>query len=166
MPSFVIAVVVGAVALLGSAARAADDDIVFAPKNYADFGELTVGISGTLTGDGIGYKNNTRAIFCIKDRMECWVSSVEQIGDKQIGRIDYPYFYPVTKWTAQEVIAEEESAFFHCSKTTITISRRQQTALWVQQPINQTRPECKDSDMRIYKWTIEDSSGWKRLRGK
>jgi hypothetical protein len=36
-----------------------DNDVVFAPKNFADIGQSVVGISGTLTGDGLGYKNNT-----------------------------------------------------------------------------------------------------------
>jgi hypothetical protein len=78
-------------------AQCADDDIVFAPKNFADT-DLAVGISGTLTGDGLAYKNNTRSIFCIKDRGECLVASIEQIGDHQIGRLDYVYVLPITRW--------------------------------------------------------------------
>jgi hypothetical protein len=52
--------------VLAHEAAAANDDIVFAPKNFADQSEF-VGISGTLTGDDIAYKNNTYAIACIKD---------------------------------------------------------------------------------------------------
>jgi hypothetical protein len=138
-------------------------DLTFAPKNFADFGGYAVGISGTLTGDGVAYKNNTYAIYCLKERMECWISSIEQIGEQQIGRMDYPYSYPVTTWNAQEVIVDEMGS---CARITITITRTQQTALWVQQPINQTRPECKNSDTKTYKWSIENSPGWKRAFGK
>jgi hypothetical protein len=81
--------------VLGSAmwiknARCADDDITFAPKNFYD-NDLAVAISGTLTGDDISYKNNTHSIWCIKDREECLIASIEQIGEKQIGRLAYPY---------------------------------------------------------------------------
>jgi hypothetical protein len=70
--------------LLVQEAAATSDDIVFAPKNFADQGEF-VGVSGTLTGADIAYKNNTYAIACIKDRNECLVTSIEQIGPNQIG---------------------------------------------------------------------------------
>ena len=72
-----------------------DNDIVFAPKNFADNGQ-SVGSSGTLTGDGVAYKNNTTVVYCEKDRKECFSYSIEQIGHNQIGRLDYPGTYPIT----------------------------------------------------------------------
>jgi|SRR5215469_6167576 len=57
----------------------ADDDIVFAAKNFVDLPYYgSVAISGTLTGDGVGYKNNTISIY---------IAYVEQIGPNQIGRL-------------------------------------------------------------------------------
>ena len=127
----------------------ADDDIMFPPKNFADMGDAAVGISGTLTGDNVGYKNNnTYAIFCNKERQECLISSIEDIGPGHIGRLDYPYWFPITRWNAYEVVATEETDDWHCSRTTITIVRKSQTALWVQEPINQTRPGCEKSDTK------------------
>src|SRR5262249_61866668 len=65
----------------------ADDDIVFTGKVFTDLRDYgSVAISGTLTGDGIGYKNNTISIFCCKGRRECYVPSVEREGLQQIGR--------------------------------------------------------------------------------
>ncbi len=152
-------------ALSVNIANAADDDIIFAAKNFWDnYG--AVAISGTLTGDGIAYKNNTHSIWCIEERKECLITSIEQIGDKQIGSLAYPYSIPVMKWTDYEVVAAEDPGLFACSRTTITISRKSQTALWVQEPINQTKPACKKSDTKIYKWTIEDSPGWIRVMRK
>ena len=86
----------------------ADDDITFAPKNFFELGDDSVGISGTLTGDDLAYKNNTRSVLCMKERKECYVSSIEQIGDHQIGRLDYVSIYPITKWSTYEVTAAEE----------------------------------------------------------
>jgi hypothetical protein len=50
-----------------------DDDIMFAPKNFADSGQWGFegsvgisGISGTLTGDNLGNKNNTTVVYCEK----------------------------------------------------------------------------------------------------
>ena len=60
-------------------AAAADNEIVFAPKNFSDLGEY-VGVSGTLSGADVANKNNTYAIACIKDRQECLVTYIEQIG--------------------------------------------------------------------------------------
>ncbi|MGA8171116.1 MAG: hypothetical protein WB816_09870 [Methylocystis sp.] len=48
-------------------ARGSDDNIMFDNKHFHDFGS-SVGISGTLTGDGLAYKNNTYSILCVKDR--------------------------------------------------------------------------------------------------
>jgi hypothetical protein len=42
------------------------------------------------------------------------------------------------------------------------------TAVWVEEPVNQPVNQgvafCKDADMRIYKWTIEDSPVWKAVK--
>ena len=53
-----------------------DDDIMFDRKHVTDLGDSAgaIAVSGTLTGDGLGYKNNTYSIFCIKDRKECLVA--------------------------------------------------------------------------------------------
>jgi hypothetical protein len=70
----------------------------------------------------LAYKNNTYAIACYRDREECFVTYIEQIGEKQIGRIEYPYVYPVIKWDADENVAAEELTMLGCSKTTVTIT--------------------------------------------
>ena len=54
-------------------AAAADNDILFAAKNFSDLGEY-VGVSGALSGTDVAYKNNTYAIACIKNRQECLVT--------------------------------------------------------------------------------------------
>ena len=151
-----------AAALCVNSSWGADDDIIFAPKNFVDAADMMVGISGTLSGDGVRYKNNTYSITCIKEHNRCFVSSVEQIGNYHIGRMDYVSVYPITKWDADEVTAAEQTADTDCSRTTLTLIRKNQTALWVQEPINQTRPQCKESDTKTHKWTVEDSLGWKR----
>jgi hypothetical protein len=144
----------------------ADDDITFAPKNFFELGDDSVGISGTLTGDDLAYKNNTRSVLCMKERKECYVSSIEQIGDHQIGRLDYVSIYPITKWSTYEVTAAEELSDFGCSRTTITITRKSQSALWLEEPVNQARPHCLKSYGKVRKFTIEDSLRWKRMNGK
>jgi hypothetical protein len=149
-----------------SDAQCADDEIVFAPKNFADNG-AAVGISGTLTGENVLFKNNTVSIWCIKDRAECMIATIAQVTGIRdtVGRLDYPYSIPITKWTGYEVVAADDP-MFSCFKTTITIERKSQTALWVEEPINQAKSMCKNSDTKIRKWTIEDSLGEKRLHGK
>jgi hypothetical protein len=147
-----------------------EDQLVFAEKNFYDSkmdGEFGyVGISGTLTGKGMGYANNTYAVSCIRTYKACFVSYVQQIGHEQIGRMENPSPYPIVKWSDYEVIAQEESNLFGCVRVTMTIDRKRETLLWVEEPINQTKPSCKDADTTIRKYTIEDSPGWKRIFGK
>lgn len=142
-----------------------DDDIMFDNKHFHDFG-YSVGISGTLTGDGLAYKNNTYSILCVKDREECLIASIEQIGERQVGRLDYAYSIPITKWNADEVVASQEPPDWICWKTTIRLERKTETALWVEEPINRSRPDCQKHDGAVKRYTIEDSLGWKKLRSR
>jgi len=138
--------------------------IVFAQKLYYDTADV-VTVSGTLTGEGLGYPNNTYSIGCFKDRKECWMTSVQAIGGLQIGRMDSPYAYDVRKWSAYEVVAGDDGTF-GCSKTTITIDRKSQQVLWVEEPVNQTQVMCAKSENKIRKYTIENSPGWTKIFGK
>lgn len=146
-------------------AAAADNDIVFAAKNFSDLDEY-VGVSGTLSGADVAYKNNTYAIACIKDRQECLVTYIEQIGPNQLGRLDYPVAYPIENWTPTHVVASEPLTSFGCARVTITIDRKTENAMWVEEPVNQSTSQCAKSDGRVRKYTVEQSIGWKRLNGK
>lgn len=143
------------------------EDIVFAHKVFAQGGEELgygfVTVSGTLTGKGLAYPNNTYAVSCLKQYNACFVSNVEQIGRNQIGRMENPFAYPIVKWTSDEIIAE--GAWSLCFKVTITIDRKAESLLWVEEPINQTKPNCKDANTTIRKYSIEDSPRWKKMSG-
>jgi hypothetical protein len=67
------------------------------------------------------------------------------------------------KWDDYEVIAQEEPNLFGCLRVTITIDRKTEALLWVEEPIHQTKPSCKNVDSTLRKYSIEDSPGWKRL---
>lgn len=144
--------------------------IMFARKAYFDAArsgrDEYVYVAGTLTGDGVGYENNTTAITCFRDRMECLTYSIQQIGANQVSRLDSPVMYPVIKWDAHEIVASGSADAFACRKLTISIARTSQTVVWVEEPINQGAAACKDSEMRVLKWTIEDPPGWKALESK
>lgn len=137
-----------------------DEDIVFSNKLFQN-ANAYVYVSGTLTGDWIGYKNNTFSILCISE--ECLVANLDQIGPRQVSRIIGPTVYPVVSWTRDEVVASDNSL---CAKITITIDRNTQTLLWVETPINQTRIECKNADNTIRKATIEHSLYWQRSKAR
>jgi hypothetical protein len=141
-----------------------DDQIMFAPKNFYDPGPEfgAVEISGTLTGNGLG--NNTYAVSCNKEWKACFVSFVEQIGRNHIGRMQDPYPYPIVKWNNYEVIAQEEPSPLGCSRVTITIDRQSKALLWLEEPINQTKPNCKNANTNIRKFSIEDSPAWQAMR--
>ena len=145
---------------------------MFDIKMFSDSGEREadasnpyplVQVSGTLTGDGLAYPNNTQIIECAKNNGLCESYGIEQIGDRQLGRLSNLGSYEIKKWSASEIVAVVDEAMA-CIRTTLTIDRKSKIALLVQEPANQTRIECKDSDNKIYKWTIEDSPAWKRMK--
>ena len=80
--------------------------------------------------------------------------------------MDGPYEVPIVKWNDYEVVAQDEVPLFGCFRTTMTIDRKRQALLWVDEPVNQTKPSCKDADTNIRKYSIEDAPGWTaRTRG-
>src|SRR5258708_23530718 len=85
----------------------AEEEIKFAPKAFFnDIGD-NVEVSGTLTGAGVGYPNNTQVIFCVKERKECFVTSVE--ADKNYGsRVTGPGIMSVTSWTVADIVAHDD----------------------------------------------------------
>jgi hypothetical protein len=170
----IVGLVVGFVAGAGSLVylqernRATQDtgemSIIFAKKFYYDNSEL-VTVSGTLTGLGQAYPNNTYSIACFKERTECWLTSVSAIGTQQIGRMDPPYAYEVRKWWDSEVVAGDNGTLA-CIKTTVTIDRKSEQVLWVEEPVNQTKVMCAKSENKTRKFTIENSPGWDKIFGK
>jgi hypothetical protein len=144
-------------------AAAETDEIVLAPKAFFD-NDASVSASGTMTGDGLAYSNNSYSIGCYRDHKECWITGFEQIGPKQIGRMDAPYSYDIVKWTPYEVVAGDDGGI-GCFKTTITISRKSKDVFWVEEPINQSKPFCKDADTKVRKRWLVDSPGWSRVHG-
>ena len=157
--------------LLGCQGRQPQQQIIFDSKAFFDSAQTAVAdgevyVAGTLTGPGIGYPNNSTAITCYKDRKECFTYSVAQIGPNQIGRLDSPMRFPITKWDAHEVVARGTGDAVECSVVTITIDRKSETALWVTESINQTRVQCRDANTKLLKWTIEDPPAWKAITPK
>lgn len=130
-------------------------DIKFDGKDYftAPGGEA-VGISGTMKGDGITYTNNSYAILCNKDRKECLVSSIEQVGDNLMGRLAYPYSVPIIRWNDYEVVAVTEVNTWTCVRTTITIMRSRESATWVEESVNAGKGTCSNEKW-IQRWSIE-----------
>ncbi len=59
---------------------------------------------------------------------------VEQIGRDQIGRMQNPAAYPIVKMNQYEVVAQEEAPLFGCFRVTITIDRKAEQLLWLEEP--------------------------------
>jgi hypothetical protein len=138
----------------------AEDEIRFAPKAFFNGPGDNVEVSGTVTGAGVGYPNNTNVVSCVKARRECFVITVEA-EKNYVSRVTGPGIMAVTSWTDAEIVAQDESM---CSRTTISIERKRGEVLWVQEPTNQTKTWCAKSDSRLLRWTIEDPAYYKRVR--
>jgi hypothetical protein len=135
-------------------------DIIFGKKTFVDNPEILggfVSISGTVTGDGLAYKNNTVNIFCYRDRMECWAVKIDQTGPNQIGSLRAPNLFLIATWNADEVVADNG---MNCPRITVILDRKAQTASWIRGVINASDDlgdnPCTYPDKQIYKWTIED----------
>lgn len=137
-----------------------DRQIVFDSKAFIDIVDY-VYVAGTLTGEGVPYENNTTAVTCYKNRMECLTIGINQIGPNQVSRLDSPDSYPVTKWDANEIVARGPGDVVNCRQVTISIVRKTEMLLWVEEPINQASAACKNAETRLLKWTIED---WREVK--
>ena len=175
--SFILGVVAGAIGAFGLVfylqfQKLANEDsqIIFAPKSFLDSKQNNefgyVAISGTLTGKDVGYSNNTYGLSCMKRFNACFVAYIEQIGRDQIGIIQDPIDFPIVKWNDSEVVAQEEPSLLNCFRVTITIDRKREELSWVEEPINQTEPTCKNADRTTRKYSIEDSPRWKQIGKK
>ena len=92
------------VALIAPAA--ADDEplIIFNMKNFTDTGNM-VHVEGTLTGDGVGYKNNRSALTCAHDTGECIATHIDTEG-RQAFSIGPPVIFTIRLWTADRIVAD------------------------------------------------------------
>ena len=103
---------------------AAEEEIKFAPKMFAD-GSEAVEVSGTLTGTGVGYPNNTHVVSCVKDRKECFVTAVEA-HEHYVTRVTGPNIIPITSWTDAEIVAQEELSSSQNSRKSDLLALQQQ----------------------------------------
>jgi hypothetical protein len=155
--------------LTAFSAYGANQDIVLGQKNFYDSagkpGPEIVYISGALTGDGIGYKNNSALFACYSDRRECLAYSIEQIGDNQMSSLSPPIIYPVIKWNRTEIIASGSGDVKDCTRITVRISRVTQDAVLLTEPTNRHRAGCEHVGATVYKWHLEDANYWRELKG-
>jgi hypothetical protein len=154
---------------------AADDEplIIFDLKNFTDTGSM-VHVEGTLTGEGIGYKNNRQVLTCYRDRRECLAIHIDAEG-RQVFPIGPPVPFTVRLWTADRIVADfaapcgdkPKSSFPDNPllkeewQTTVSdtwiVDRARQTAELIDHP-------CLGA--KTYHWTIEDPAFWKKSKSQ
>ena len=137
----------------------------FTRKVYYDDNSDVVTVSGTLTGE-IEFPNNSCSIGCYRDLKQCWIACVQAISGPQLGPMTAPFLYEIRSWTANEIVAASSvssGALIACHRTTIKIDRSTEQVLWGEEPVNQTKPICKDSENKSRKSSIEDAPRWKNM---
>ena len=67
--------------------------------------------------------------------MECLAYSIAQIGPNQLGRLEVPSIFPITKWDNYEIVAAESGDTVACRKGTVSIERKTETVVWVEDPL-------------------------------
>jgi hypothetical protein len=137
--------------------------VIFNLKAFDDFGH-TVHVEGTLTGDGIGYKNNRSSLTCFQDSRECLAVHIETQG-MQVFSIGMPVTFTVREWTADRIVADfgvpcgdapstrVKQEWQTTQSDTWLIDRTRKTAELIEHP-------CLGA--KTYHWTIEDPEFWKK----
>jgi hypothetical protein len=146
----------------------ADDDILINDKVFFDMGDGTnafVSVRGALTGDGVGYRNNSMVMSCFRAYQECYYSMLSQVGPGQIAGPDPVSILKVTEWNKHQITATSTDADVEagCGKLTVNIDRIAKEVEWVQEPINQSALFCKKSDGMTYKWFVDSPPSLKKL---
>jgi hypothetical protein len=159
----VLTITIGAAA--GGPALAEKKIVFDTIKAFFD-SDVSVYVSGTLTGDSVPYPNNSMSVTCEKAGTtldwpgKCLVVEVPQIANNQIGRIDAPEVYSIARWSDYEVVATDDPERLHrCRITIISINRKTKSVTWIEQPNPQADPlDCVNFDTKRFRWTIE---GWR-----
>jgi hypothetical protein len=148
----------------------ADDEpalIIFDAKSFVDTGNM-VHVEGTLTGDGIAYKNNRSVVTCYDDpdRQACTSTRIDTTGS-QVRMIGPPVSYTVRLWTADRIVADFavpcgnqpvhqlKLEWRTTASDTWVIDRKRKTAELIEHP-------CLGA--ATYHWTIEDPPFWKKAK--
>jgi len=137
-------------------------EIVFPDKLYTDIDDTGfVLIRGRLAGGDLAYKNNLRSITCTKERNECEFFDVQEIGSNQVFVDSSPMSFPIKRWDQYQISGSYDDT---CVRVTISIDRKNEAALIVEEPINQGSLVCKDSPNKTTKYTLEGSLFWDSFR--
>ena len=135
-------IIAAAIALaFATAAHADPPTVLFDAKVFTDVGNA-VHVEGTLTGDGVGYKNNRISLMCDQNTSACFSVYVAAAG-MRIASIT-PTIVRITRWTPQIIEASIPTA---CGTSTWTISRNNKTADLIDR-------DCLSG--KVYHQTIED----------
>lgn len=135
-------------------AAAADDppQVIFNPKVFADTGDV-VHLEGTLTGDGIGWKNNRSALTCYHKTKECWAVHIDSDG-MQVFSFGPPQLFTIRLWTTDRIKANSAGG---CGKppNEWVIDRTRESAELI---------EHNCSEAKTYHWTLESPPFWKQVK--
>jgi hypothetical protein len=164
---------VAGVVLTGSGAlwlleKEADSPLVLPRKDYSGQqlpnGQSWVFFSGAITGEEVGYPNNFFRAHCSEADRECQIITMRQIGRNQIGEPDIET-WQVVRWTPDLIVvsSQQNTPPLGCSRVILNILPRTEEVQYIREPINHTSPECYNMDMRLFRWSINETLWWKQM---
>lgn len=123
---------------------------------YNTPGAEAVFVTGTLMGKDVGYPVNTWNIHCTKADSKCDVSSVEEIGRRQLGEIS-SNDWPVVSWSPTTIVAQDTvGPTTSCARNTITINRQTKTIRYMSVPENSESDFCTKGRKLLGPTSVED----------
>ena len=152
--------------IISLSAEASDSpQVIFNMMLFSDTSD-SVHVEGTVTGDGVGYKNNRSSLTCYRDTQTCLSVHVDSLG-LQIFSIGPPTEIPIQVWTSDRIVADLslpcgpppaqdlKAQWQTTASTSWLIDRHRHSAEVVVH-------ECLTP--KTYHWTIEDPPFWKKAK--
>ncbi len=167
--------VAGGVAVTGGGAiylfnRHENQPLIFPQKQFYDNNPdasaiAYVKVSGTVTGtadDRLGFPNNHISMECWRQRGECDVMDYTQIAPRQLSDVTLER-WTIERWTPDLIVVLSNPTPTGCYRVRVNIMRRTKVVQYFREPQiqNAAQPRCRESEMRLSRWTIEDPPWWR-----
>ena len=163
---FFAGVAVGALVVAGLAAyfikQIDNESIRFPTYQLMDIGDY-VRVDGSLTGGESAPVNGYYSVQCYQDRMECDITSISEIGRKQVGIFDQTTL-PVSEWSKTHIRMSSKDLAFRgnaCNFYEIAIDRQKKSATYTRRPLETAPMDCGERfEERVLRWQFGDGEAW------
>lgn len=107
---------------------------------FQDSGQF-ISVTGTLKGEGVGYRVNTWKIHCFAGQESCQVASVEEIGPEQLGDIHIEYM-KISSWNDKTITLDSDD-LSSCGHQILVLNRVAKVVTFTSSAQNFDKDYCR-----------------------